>query len=80
MYDAGQPTIRTYHVRECTNSKKGQSATPKWYSLHNYTTHSDAKCNTQKRKHNTEYQPQGEVQSAHNVTESTVTEEEDAFE
>ena len=31
--------------RNCTNSNKERSATPKWCSLHNSTTHSDAKCN-----------------------------------
>ena len=65
--------------RDCPNSKKKRSDSPKWCSLHNSTTHSDAKCNAQKEKHNTENQPQGEVQSAHTATESTATEEEDDF-
>ena len=65
--------------RDCTNSKKERSATPKGCSLHNFTTHSDAECNAQKGKHNTENQPQGEVQSAHTATLSTATEKEDDF-
>ena len=30
--------------RDCTNSKKKRSDTPKWCSLHNSTTHSDTEC------------------------------------
>ena len=63
--------------RDCTNSKKERSATPKWCSLYNSTTHSDDECNGQKGKHNTENQPQGQLQSAHAATESTATEEDD---
>ena len=65
--------------RDCTNSKEERSATQNWYSLHNPTTHSDAECNAQNGKHNTDNKPQGEVQSAHTATESTATEEEDDF-
>ena len=63
--------------RDCPSSKEERSATPKWCSLHNSTTYSDAECNAQKWKHNTENQPQGKVQSAHTATESTATEEDD---
>ena len=66
-----------YMKRDCTNSKEERSATPKWCSLHNNSmTHSDDECNAKKEKHNTEDQPQGEVQTAHTATEST---EEDEF-
>ena len=65
------------HIKQdCTYSKQERSAT-KWCSLHNSSTHSDAECNTQKRKHNTESQPQGKVQSTHTATESTATEDEE---
>ena len=64
------------HIKPaCKNSKK-RSATTKWCSLHNSTTHSDVECNAQKKKDNAENQPQGEVQSAHTATEETATEEE----
>ena len=82
----GSRKVRCYNCqefghmqRDCTNSKKKRSDTPKWCSLHNSTTHCDAECNAQKEKHNTENQPQGEVQSAHTATESTATGEEDDF-
>ena len=68
------------HIKQdCTSSKKERSATPKWCSLHNSTTHSDVECNAQKGKPNTENQPQREVQSAHRATESTATDEEGDF-
>ena len=82
----GSRKVRCYSCQEfghikryCTNSEKERSVTPKWCSLHNATTHSDAECNAQKGKHNTKNQPQGELQSAHTATESTATEEEDDF-
>ena len=57
----GPQNVRCYncqefgHIkRDCTNSKKERPAPPKWCSLHNSTTNSDAECNAQKRKHNTE--------------------------
>ena len=66
------------HVkRDCTNSKKKRFAITKWCSMHNSTTHSDAECNAQKMKRNTENQPQEEVHSAHTATESTAAEKED---
>ena len=70
---------RRHMKRDCINSKNNRSDTPKRCSLHNSTTHSDAECNAQKEKHNTENQPQGEVQSAHTATESTATEKEHDF-
>ena len=82
----GSRKVRCYNCqkfghmkRDCTNSRKSRSDTPKRCSLHKSTTHSDAECNALKEKHNTENQPQGEVQSAHTSTESTATEEEDDF-
>ena len=80
----GSRKVRCYNYqefghmkRDSTNSKEERSATPKWCSLHNSTTHSDNECNAQKVEHNTENQPQGGVQSAHTATGST--EEEDDF-
>ena len=82
----GSRKVRCYNCQEfghikrnCTNRKKERCATPEWCSLHNSTTLSDTECNAQKWKHNTENQPQAEVQSAHTATESTATEEEDDF-
>ena len=54
----GSRKVRCYncqkfgHIkRDCTNSKKERSATPKWCSLHNSTTHSDAECSAQKAQY-----------------------------
>ena len=62
----GSRKVRCYNCQEfghinrgCTNSKTERSATLKWCSLHTSTTHSDAECNAQKGKHNTEDQSQG---------------------
>ena len=72
--------------RDCTNSKQERYTTSKWCSLHNSTTHNDAECKAQKGKEglNTPTQdevtntlPQGEVHSAHTMTEPMSTEEED---
>ena len=68
------PRILTHQAR-LHKREEGAICYNTWCSLHTSTTHSDAECNAQKRKHNTENQPQGEVQSAHIATESTATED-----
>ena len=72
--------------RDCTNSKQERSTTSKWCSLHNSMTHNDAERKGQKGKESantppqdeiTNTLPQGEVHSAHTMTEPMPTEEED---